>query len=203
MKPKTKGKTKVTEERTFAIIKPDGVKRGLVGEILRRIEQRGLKVIACEMVMPSRAQADKHYPKDAKWIKRIGEKTMATYAKYAIDPKKHLGTDDLEKIGRIVREWILDYMTSGPVVKMVIEGVHAIDMVRKLAGATAPVFAELGSIRGDFSADSPIAANTAKRAVHNLIHASETPEEAEHEIGLWFKPAGIHDYRRTEEELTT
>ncbi len=195
-------KEKFKAERTFAIIKPDGVKRGLAGEIIRRIEQRGLKIIACEMVTPSRAQADRHYPKDAKWIKRIGEKTMATYAKYNIDPKKHIGTDDLEKIGRIVREWILDYMTSGPIVKMVVEGVHAIDMVRKLTGATIPASAELGSIRGDFSADSPVVANTAKRAVYNLIHASETPEEAAHEIALWFKPADIHDYRRTEEELT-
>lgn len=194
-------KTKFKEEKTFAMIKPDGVKRGLTGEIIKRIEQRGLKTIACVMFAPSRAQIDRHYPKDAKWIKRLGEKTMSTYAKYGIDPKKELGTDDLEKIGRIVREWILDYMTSGPVVKMVIEGVHAIDMVRKLCGNTIPGFAELGSIRGDFSADSPAAANAAKRAIYNLIHASETPEEAKHEMALWFKDKEINAYRRIEEEL--
>ncbi len=194
-------KTKFKEERTFAMIKPDGVKRGLVGEIIQRIEQRGLKIIACQMIMPSRARIDRHYPKDAKWIHRIGEKTMTTYAKYAIDPKKELGTDDQEKIGRIVREWILDYMTSGPVVKIIIEGAHAIDMVRKLCGNTVPSIAELGSIRGDFSADSPTAANASKRAIYNLIHASETPEEARHEIALWFTATEIHNYRRAEEEL--
>lgn len=203
MKPirKGKGKATFTEERTFAMIKPDGVKRGLTGEIIGRIEQRGLKVIACAMFLPSRTQIDRHYPKDAKWIKRLGEKTMGTYAKYGIDPKKELGTDDLEKIGRLVREWILDYMTSGPVVKMIVEGVHAIDMVRKLCGHTIPSSAELGSIRGDFSADSPAAANAGKRAIHNLIHASETKEEAKHEMTLWFKQGEINDYRRIEEEL--
>ena len=189
------------EERTFVMIKPDGVRRGLAGEIIRRIEQRGLKIIACSLVVMKRAEVDKHYPKDAKWIRRIGEKTIDTYTKYGIDPKKEVGTDDLEKIGRIVREWLLDYMTSGPVLKMVVEGVHAIDMVRKLCGATAPLNAELGSIRGDFSADSPIAATNNKRAIHNLVHASENPAEAKHEIALWFKSADMHSYRRIEEEL--
>lgn len=194
-------KTILKEERTFMMVKPDGVRRGLAGEIMHRVEQRGLKIVACELITMKRTEADKHYPKDAKWIRRIGEKTMGTYAKYGIDPKKEIGTDDVEKIGRIVREWLLDFMTSGPVVKMVVEGVHAIDMVRKLCGVTIPLNAELGSIRGDFSADSPVAANSDKRAIHNLVHASETAEEAKHEIALWFKATEIHPYRRVEEEL--
>ena len=194
-------KTIIKEERTFMMVKPDGVRRGLTGEILRRIEQRGLKIIACALIVPKRAEVDKHYPKDTKWIRRIGEKTMGTYVKYGIDPKKEVGTDDLEKIGRIVREWLLDYMSSGPVLKMIIEGVHAIDMVRKLCGTTIPLNAELGSIRGDFSADSPVAANSDKRAIHNLVHASENEAEANHEIKLWFKSADLHSYRRIEEEL--
>lgn len=183
---------KFNEERTFAMVKPDGVQRGLIGEIMHRIEQRGLKIIACQMIRPTRTQIDKHYSKDLKWIRRIGEKTMNTYAQYGIDAKKELGTDNCEQIGKMVRGWILDYMASGPTVKMIIEGTHAIDMVRKLCGNTIPVNAELGSIRGDFSADSPALANTEKRAVYNLIHASETPEEARHEIKLWFKPNEIN-----------
>lgn len=194
-------KAVLKEERTFMIIKPDGVRRGLVGEIVKRIEQRGLKIIACSLVGAKRNEVDKHYPKDAKWIRRLGEKTMAVYAKYNLNPKKEIGTDDVEKIGRIVREWLLDYMTSGPIVKMAIEGVHAIDMVRKLCGATVPLNAELGSIRGDFSADSPIAANGGMRAIHNLVHASETAAEAAYETKLWFKAAELHSYRRVEEEL--
>jgi len=183
------------------MVKPDGVRRGLTGEIIRRIEQRGLKIVACSLNTVKRNEADKHYPKDAKWIRRLGEKTMAVHTKHNLNPKKEMGTDDLEKMGRIVREWLLDYLTSGPVLKMVIEGVHAIDMVRKLCGTTVPLNAELGSIRGDFSADSPIAANAGMRAIHNLVHASENTEEAHHEIKLWFKSADIHPYRRIEEEL--
>ncbi len=182
---------KFNEERTFAMVKPDAVQRGLTGEIIHRIEQRGLKIIACQMIHPTRAQIDKHYPKNPQWVRRIGEKTMNTYTKYTIDAKKELGTDDHEQIGAMVRKWIVDYMTSGPAVKMVIEGTHAIDVVRKLCGNTIPSNAELGSIRGDFSADSPALANTEKRAIYNLIHASETPEEARHEISLWFKPNEI------------
>lgn len=188
-------------ERTFVMIKPDGVQRGLTGEIIQRIEQRGLKVVACALIQPTRAQGDMHYPKDKKWITRIGEKTMNTYQKYGIDPIQALGTENTEKIGRMVREWIVNYITSGPTVKMIIEGPHAIDIMRKICGSTIPLNAELGSIRGDFSADSPAIANSAKRAVWNIIHASETTEEAQHEIKLWFKHTEIHPYLCQEEKV--
>ena len=190
------------EERTFMLVKPDGVKRGLVGEIIRRIEQRNLKIIALAMVEPGREQFDTHYPKDPAWIRRVGEKTLATYQKYGYDALVELGTDKPEEIGPMVRMWLLDFMTSGPVVKMVVEGVHAIDMVRKIAGNTMPSSAEMGTIRGDYSVDSPASANRDKRAVHNLVHASETPEEAAHEIKLWFGEGKLHGYKRTEENLT-
>jgi len=190
------------EERTFLLVKPDGVKRGLVGEVIRRLEQRNLKIIAMCMVEPGREKFDTHYPKDPAWVKRIGEKTLATYQKYGYDAKAELGTEKPEEIGPMVRGWLLDFMTSGPVVKMVIEGVHAIDMVRKIVGATMPSLAEMGTIRGDFSVDSPASANRDKRSVHNLVHASETSEEAAHEIKLWFADNELHGYKRTEENLT-
>ena len=190
------------EETTFILVKPDGVRRGLVGEIIHRIEQRNLKVIALGMERPSRAKIDSHYPKDQAWIHRLGEKTLATYEKYGYDAKKELGTTDADKIGKHVRGWLLDFMTSGPVVKIIIKGVHAVDMVRKIAGSTMPSFAEMGTIRGDFSVDSPASANRDKRAVHNIIHASETQEEAKHEMNHWFKKDEICDYRRTDEEMT-
>lgn len=189
------------EEKTVVIVKPDGVKRGLVGEIISRIEKRGLKIIALEMMWPTKNQIDEHYPKDEKWITRIGEKTKATYEKYGYDTKKEIGTDDNKKIGESVREWLLEYMTSGPVVKMVIKGIHAVDMVRKLCGNTVPALSEMGTIRGDFSVDSSVAANKGKRAIHNLIHASETADEAKHEIEFWFAPEEIHDYKRAEEDI--
>jgi len=189
------------EEKTLVLIKPDGVKRGLIGEIVHRFEQRGLKIIALKMIQAKKEQIDNHYPKDKKWIRRLGEKTLKNYQKYNYDPVKEVGSDDPDKIGEKVRNWLLDYMTSAPIVKIVVQGVHAIDMVRKIVGPTLPVDAEMGTIRGDFSVDSSDIANKEKRAIHNLIHASETPEEAEHEINFWFSPEEIHSYKRGEEEM--
>jgi len=189
------------EEKTVVLIKPDGVKRGLIGEITSRIERRGLKVIALEMIWATKQQMDDHYPKDEKWISRLGEKTKATYEKYGYNAKKELGTDDNMKIGKTIRGWLIDYVTSGPMVKMIVKGIHAVDMIRKLTGDTLPALSEMGTIRGDFSVDSSIAANRGKRAVHNIIHASETLEEAAHEIEFWFAPEEIHDYKRAEEDI--
>lgn len=189
------------EEKTLVLIKPDGVKRGLTGEIVRRIEQRGLKVIALKMFTATREQIDEHYPKDPVWIRRLGEKTLATYEKYGYDAKQELGTDYPAEIGTHVRGWLLEFMTSGPLVKMVVQGIHAVAMVRKLTGNTVPAMAEMGTIRGDFSVDSAASANRDKRAVHNIVHASETPEEATHEIEFWFSPEEIHEYKRAEEDI--
>lgn len=183
------------------MIKPDGVKRGLIGNITQCIEQRGLKIVALEMIKPKRDDIDEHYPKDEGWITRLGEKTMKTYAKYHMDAKKELGTNDKLEIGKMVRGWLIDYMTSAPLVKIIVEGVHSVDMVRKIAGPTMPMDAEMGTIRGDFSVDSAAVANREKRAVHNLVHASETPEEAAHEIAHWFTEDKIHSYKRSEEEM--
>lgn len=190
-----------TQERTVVLVKPDGVKRGLIGEILGRIEKRGLKVIALKMLRASKEQIDFHYPKDEAWVRRLGEKSLATYAKYGWDPIKEMGTDDPMKIGVAVREWIINFMTSGPVVKMVVEGIHSVDMVRKLVGNSIPALAEMGTIRGDFSVDSAALANKNQRAVHNLIHASETPQEAAHELAFWFAAEEIFEYKRAEEDI--
>ncbi len=184
------------EEKTFLMIKPDGVRKGLIGEIIRRVEQRDLKVVALQMFHPTIEQIDEHYPKDEKWIRRLGQKTFATYEKYGLDPLKDFGTNDDLEMGKMVRAWLVDFMTSAPLVKAVIQGVHAVDMVRKIVGPTIPANAEMGTIRGDFSVDSPAQANREKRAVFNLVHASETPEEAKHEIELWFGNELIHDYKR-------
>ena len=185
------------KEQTYVMIKPDGVKKGLIGEIIGRFEQRDLKVVALEMFQPTTEQIDNHYPKDEAWIRRVGGKTLGTYEKYNIDPIKALGTKDDLEIGKMVRKWLVDYMVSAPLVRMVVEGVHAVDMVRKIVGPTMPYQAEMGTIRGDYSADSPAVANTEKRAVMNLIHASETAEEAQHEIKHWFGDRNvIFNYQR-------
>lgn len=184
------------EERTYVMIKPDGVKKGLVGEVIKRFEQRDLKIVALEMFQPTFDQMDNHYPKDAAWLKRLGGKTLSTYEKYELDPILDFGTNDPEKLGPEIRKWLVDYMLSAPLVKMVVEGTHAVDMVRKICGPTLPYLADMGTIRGDFSIDSPALANAEKRAVANILHASETPEEAKHEIEHWFGANNIHSYKR-------
>lgn len=187
---------KIKEEKTYVMIKPDGVRKGLIGEVIKRFEQRDLKIVALEMFMPTRELIHDHYPKDEAWIERLGNKTLGTYEKYGIDAQKELGSNDAKVLGKMVREWLLDFMTSAPLVKMVVQGVHAVDVVRKIAGPTLPYMADMGTIRGDFSIDSPAIANSEKRAVANILHCSETPEEAEHEIKHWFGKSPIHQYKR-------
>ncbi|MEK7541692.1 MAG: nucleoside-diphosphate kinase [Patescibacteria group bacterium] len=189
------------EERTFMLVKPDGVKRGLVGECVTRVEQRGLKVIAMKMVRPTEAHARGHYPGTEEWLRGMGEKTLESYRKYDKDPVKELGTADPLKIGEIIYGWNTEFLTSGPTVAIVISGIHAIDMVRKIVGKTLPAFAEMGTIRGDYSVDSPVLANLDKRAIHNLVHASGDSAEAAHEIRHWFGEGDIHDYKRAEEDI--
>lgn len=189
------------EERTFMLVKPDGVKRGLVGECIRRIEQRGLKIIALKMIVSSAEHARLHYSGTEAWLQGMGEKTLATYRKYGKDPTQEVGNDDSLAIGKLVYQWNTDFLTSGPVIALVISGIHAIDMVRKIVGKTIPAFAEMGTIRGDFSVDSPVLANESKRAIHNIVHASGDPDEAAHEIEHWFSPEEIHDYKRAEEDI--
>lgn len=191
----------IKQQQTLVLVKPDGVKRGLVGEVLQRIERRGLKVVAAKMVQVDRAHLEKHFPSDPEWMARLGDKGLKTFAEYKLDPKEHMGTADRVEIGAMVKESLFDYMTSGPIIALVVEGLHAIDMVRKLAGHTIPVFAEMGTVRGDFSVDSPAVANVEKRAIHNIMHASENPEEAANEIKLWFAPSEIHSYKRAEEDI--
>ncbi|MEA3293216.1 MAG: nucleoside-diphosphate kinase [Patescibacteria group bacterium] len=189
------------EEKTVVLIKPDGVKRGLVGEIISRFEKRGLKIIALEMIWATKEQIDSHYPKDEAWIKRMGEKTLKSYKEYGVDPQKELGTEETLEIGKMIREWLMNYMTSGPIVKIIIKGIHSIKMVRKIIGSSMPSEAEMGTIRGDFSVDDATVANANKRAIHNIIHASENQEESDHETNFWFAPEEIHDYKRAEEDV--
>ena len=187
------------EEKTLVLIKPDAVKRGLVGEILKRFESRSLKIIGLKMVHGSKKDFDRHYPKSKEWVANLGKRTLETYKKYNYSLKKDFGTDEPFRIGKIFRNWLIDFMASGPVVKILIEGVHAIDVVRKIVGDTQPHFALTGTIRGDFSVDSAGSANKEKRAVHNLIHTSGDKVEARNEIRLWFEPDEICDYKRVEE----
>lgn len=182
-------------ERTFCMIKPDGVKRAVVGDIIHRFEKAGLKIVAMKMFVPTAEQVRAHYPmSDEAWVMRLGEKSLSSFDNIDAEALDVLGTVDTSKIGRDVAESLVQFMTSGPVVAMVIEGIQAVEMVRKLCGHTLPFKADVGTIRGDYSVDSPAVANVEMRAIHNLIHASENPEEAANELDLWFGKEEVPSY---------
>jgi len=193
---------KIRFERTLCIIKPDGVMRGLIGEIIQRFERTGLKVIALKMLVPTKEQAQLHYSSsDEALLLRIGENTHNGFSTIeGVTIKEIFGTEDKIELGKGVVKTLVDFLCSGPVVCIVLEGVQAITMVRKLAGNTMPVNAVVGTIRGDYSVDSSLVANSQNRAIHNLVHASGNPQEAEHEIKLWFGKEAIHDYRLSSEQ---
>ena len=182
-------------ERTFCMIKPDGVKRALIGDIIQRLEKAGLKIVAMKMVYATEDQVRAHYPmSDEAWIARLGEKSLSSFENIDTDPAEVLGSTDKTVIGKAVAQSLVEFMTSGPVVAMVVEGIQAVEMVRKLAGHTLPFKADVGTIRGDYSVDSPAVANVEMRAIHNLIHASEITSEAEAEIKVWFSDEEIPTY---------
>lgn len=189
-------------ERTFAMIKPDGVQRGVVGDVIHRFEKVGLKIVAIEMLTPTKEQVKQHYPmSDEAWVERLGSKCVSGFESLECSIIDVLGTDDKKKLGSDVVDSLIHYMTSGPVVAMVIEGIQAIEMVRKLCGHTLPFLADVGTIRGDYSVDSPAIANAEMRAIHNIIHASENSAEAKNEIKLWFGDKKIANYKLTSDDV--
>lgn len=189
-------------EQTLVVLKPDAVSRGLMGTILTRFERAGLKIVAAKMTNVDKSLAEKHYPGTREsFLRGMGEKTIVNYKKFNADPVKLLGTNDTLEIGKMIREWLIKYIISGPVLAVILEGPHAIDLVRKICGHTLPADAAPGTIRGDLAYDSSYLANTGKRAIKNLIHASGSLEEAKYEIPLWFAPNEIHKYNRVDESV--
>lgn len=192
--------SKFNMEQTVVLIKPDGVKRGLVGEIVTRFERAGIKIAAMKMVWVEEELVSKHYPDSEDYLRNLGRKSLESYQKYGQDPKEELGTKDGLEIGKMVRKWLVDFIVSGPVVAVLFEGPHVVEQVRMMVGATIPAQAVPGTIRGDFSIESADVANSQKRPVANLVHASGSVEEAEFEKQLWFHKEEIHKYKRLGEE---
>jgi len=185
---------KVKKEITVVLIKPDGVKKGLVGEIISRFEKVGLKVKAAKLIWVDQVLVGKHYSNNTDYSRRVGEKTLENYKKFGIDPKEDLGTIDPLKIGRMIRKWNIDYISKGPVFALLLEGYGAVALVRKMIGSLFPFDSAPGTIRGDFASDSFLTANLNKRSAQNIIHASGAVDEAEFEAKLWFKRSEIYDY---------
>lgn len=185
------------EEKTLVIIKPDGVQRTLVGEIIGRYERSGYKMVAMKMLVPTAEIVEKHYTLDPNWKKNVGEKAISSYEKKGQTPP----SKDPVEVGNMVVERLKKYFTSGPVIAMVWQGAHVVEVVRKITGGTEPRSSDVGTIRGDFVIDSYQMADTDDRAIRNLIHASGSVEEANNEIDLWFKPEEITKYRLVQEEV--
>ncbi len=184
-------------EKTFVIIKPDGVQRSLIGEIIHRYERLGLKLIGVKLVVPTADIARKHYTLDPEWLRKVGEKSILGYqSKGLVSP-----SSDPVKVGEGVLSRNVRYLTSGPVVAMIWQGAHAVSIVRKITGGTEPLTSDVGSIRGDFVIDSYQSADIEDRAIRNVVHASGTPDEAKQEIDLWFKPEEVLNYRLLEQEI--
>ena len=182
------------EERTFVLIKPDGVKRGISGKIISRFEDSGLKIIAIKMVSVDSKLAKNHYFLDEKWAKNVFEKNKTAYEKEG----KKLQYKNHAEMGKTIQSWNMDFLMECPVIALVLEGPHAIELVRKIVGSTEPRTSAPGTIRGDFaSVESYQVADEKKRVVKNLIHASDAVESARREINLWFSPEEIHSNYKT------
>lgn len=177
-------------EKTLVIIKPDGVQRGLIGDIINRFEKTGLKIAAMKMVWPNEELVGQHYTGDEKYNTEVGEKAL----KNAKDHGKEMAGTPLE-IGLRIRETNIKYLSAGPVLAMVLEGNTAIKSVRNIIGGTNPLTADMGTIRGDYTIDDFAQADIENRAVRNLMHASSEPEEAEREIALWFGKDEQYEYQ--------
>ncbi len=185
------------KEKTLVIIKPDGVQRTLIGEIIKRYERSGLKIVGLKMVTVDSDFVRQHYTTDPEWFLKTGKKTIESYKKKGKNPP----SDDPLKVTEIVFKNLVKYLTSGPVVAMVWQGMHAAGIVKKITGITEPLTSDMGTIRGDLTIDSYEVADVDNRAVRNLVHASSSPEEAEKEIALWFKPEELMNYRLINDEI--
>jgi nucleoside-diphosphate kinase len=162
-------------ERTLVILKPDTVQRGLVGEIISRFEKVGLKMVGVKMSQPDLEHYHHHYETIGKMVTRRGKKAL---------------------------DVTLELMNSGPVIAIVLEGIEAVSLVRKLAGTTEPKTAEPGTIRGDFAHISLKHANEHGAGIANIIHASGDTKEAEQEINHWFSDNELFEYKTVHETFT-
>lgn len=187
----------IKKEKTLVIIKPDGIQRGLIGEIIKRYERSGLKLVGLKMLVPTADMVERHYTLDPTWRKRNGEKSIAAYRAKGLTPPT---LDPLEASAKVLAN-LKKYLTAGPVIAMVWQGMHAVGIVRKITGGTEPLASDVGTVRGDLTIDSYEMSDVDNRPVRNLIHASDSHKEAENEIKLWFKPEELINYRLVNEAI--
>lgn len=189
MKPDEKMLKDLRHERSLVLIKPDAVARHIVGEIISRFERKGLKLVALKLVWPDEEKTGQHYVATEEWLMDTGGKTYQSYVDKGVTPP--VGPREL---ALQVRERLMESLTAGPVVAMVLEGAHVIEVVRKMRGATSPLGAEVGTIGFDYSLESYQLSDAGGWAIKNIIHASDSRENAEREIKIWFQPDELVNY---------
>lgn len=185
------------EERTFVIIKPDGIQRNLIGEIIGRYERIGLKLVGLKLMVPTAEMVQKHYTLDPGWMQAVGEKSIKGF----VDKGQTPPTQDPIELAQKILDRLTRYLTSGPVIAMVWQGAHAVKIVRKITGGTEPLTSDVGTIRGDFVLDSYQMSEVDDRSIRNLVHASGSVKEAEDEIAHWFSLEEIVDYSIISEHI--
>lgn len=188
--------THTKKERTYVMIKPDGIQRSLIGEIVSRFERTGLKLVAMDLRLLEEEKLWLHYNKDDEWYQSKGQKLVDNMIARGETPDKA----PIEYGKDIIRA-LVDFMTSGPVITMVWEGNQAVNIVKKLVGGTEPTTSDIGTIRGDLTLDSYEMANLDNRAVRNLVHCSDCVEEANREIDIWYDESRIVNYRHINEAM--
>lgn len=189
------------KQRALLMIKPDGVQRGIIGKIINRFETVGLKIIGLKFEWATKDKIIAHYPETDAWFKKVGERTLTNYAKKGLDAKKVFNTADAVTIGKKVKNWLIEYLQESPLFLVVVESYDCIETVRKLSGNTIPVLASPGTIRGDFSHDTIDLANEQNRPLRNIIHASDSAEDGEKEIKVWFDENELFNYESASEKF--
>lgn len=189
------------KEKTFVILKPDAVQRGLVGDIIQRFEKIGLKIIAMKMILATKEQALNHYNKDEVWLKEKGEKNVIANRQAMGLPIEKEAID----YGRDILNGLVKYMTCSPIITMVLEGNNARAVVKRLVGGTEPATADTGTIRGDYSLETYMLCDAdGGRAVRNIIHCTDPADkeiEADREISVWFKENEIIKWKSINEKM--
>ncbi len=184
------------KERTLVILKPDAVQRGLIGEVIKRIENTGLKLVAIKMVNATSDQLWKHYDKDDEWFLKKGTRTIEERTAMGMPIEK-----EAIEYGKDIIRALVQFMSCGPIVPMIWEGNQAVGIVKKIVGSTEPLSSDGGTLRGDFTLDSYELASLDSRAVRNLIHCSDPVSDAAREIPIWFTETEILNYRLVAEQI--
>lgn len=184
------------QERSLVLLKTDAVQRSLVGEIIKRFEMTGLKISGMKMLNATEAQLLDHYNKDDEWYEKKGKGIVEELEKMGQSVEK-----EAIEYGKDIIRTVVTYMQESPVVALALEGNQATAVVTKIVGTTEPTTSDVGTIRGDYTLDSFAHATYENRAVRNLVHQSESPEEAEREIKIWFTDDELMDYTTAQNHI--